>query len=86
MARVDEAVRVTARYPLAHGAPVQVGFPETLGIGDLSKLPVMPVFTPGWQLGPPDLVVSMSEPFEVSRKVLPSKRREAPAVYCARPN
>jgi hypothetical protein len=33
--------------------------------GDSSKLPMMPAFTPGWQLGPPDLVVSMSEPFEV---------------------
>jgi hypothetical protein len=33
--------------------------------GDPAKLPAMPAFTPGWQLGPPDLVVSMSEPFEV---------------------
>lgn len=33
--------------------------------GDPAKLPATPAFTPGWQLGPPDLVVSMSEPFEV---------------------
>src|SRR6266576_1082687 len=33
--------------------------------GDPAKLPAMPAFTPGWQLGPPDLVISMSEPFEV---------------------
>lgn len=33
--------------------------------GDPARLPAMPAFTPGWQLGPPDLVVSMSEPFEV---------------------
>ena len=33
--------------------------------GDPAKLPPMPSYTPGWQLGPPDLVVSMSEPFEV---------------------
>src|SRR5262245_8080206 len=34
--------------------------------GDASKLPPMPRFTEGWQLGPPDLIVTMSEPFEVS--------------------
>jgi hypothetical protein len=33
--------------------------------GDPARLPPMPAFTPGWQLGPPDLVVSMSEAFEV---------------------
>lgn len=33
--------------------------------GDPKKLPPMPRFTPGWQLGPPDLVVTMREPFEV---------------------
>src|SRR6185436_1809065 len=29
------------------------------------KLPVPPNFTAGWQLGQPDLVLKMSEPFEV---------------------
>jgi hypothetical protein len=33
--------------------------------GDARKLPALPRFTEGWQLGPPDLVVTMSEPFEV---------------------
>ncbi len=33
--------------------------------GDPSKLPPLPPFTEGWQLGRPDLVVAMSEPFEV---------------------
>ena len=33
--------------------------------GDTSKLPAMPRFTEGWQLGPPDLSVTMSEGFEV---------------------
>jgi len=33
--------------------------------GDPAKLPPLPTFTDGWQLGPPDLTVSMSEPFEV---------------------
>jgi mono/diheme cytochrome c family protein len=33
--------------------------------GDPAKLPALPRFTEGWQLGPPDLTVSMSEAFEV---------------------
>jgi uncharacterized protein YcsI (UPF0317 family) len=32
---VATAVRVTARYPAVHGAPVHVGNPSELGIGDL---------------------------------------------------
>jgi uncharacterized protein YcsI (UPF0317 family) len=31
------AVAISERFPLAHGAPVQVGDPETLGIRDLSR-------------------------------------------------
>lgn len=33
--------------------------------GDRGKLPPMPAFADGWQLGMPDLVVSMPEPFDV---------------------
>ncbi len=33
--------------------------------GDPAHLPALPKFTEGWQLGPPDLVVTMSEAFEV---------------------
>ncbi len=33
--------------------------------GDRSKLPALPHFTEGWQLGQPSLVVKMPEPFEV---------------------
>ena len=33
--------------------------------GDRSKLPALPKFTEGWQLGQPSLVVKMPEPFEV---------------------
>jgi hypothetical protein len=33
--------------------------------GDPGRLPALPKFTEGWQLGPPDLVVTMSEAFEV---------------------
>src|SRR5262249_38177397 len=34
---VAVAVRVTARFPAVHGAPVHVGAPEALGITDLSR-------------------------------------------------
>ena len=49
---VAEAVRVTARFSRAHGAPVHVGDPAALGIADLDKpdygdpLPVRPGETP----------------------------------------
>lgn len=33
--------------------------------GDPAKLPPLPPFTEGWQLGPPDLAVTMPEPFEI---------------------
>lgn len=35
--QVATAVRVTARMPQVHGAPVHVGSPESLGISDLSR-------------------------------------------------
>jgi hypothetical protein len=44
------------------GAWHQQGMKE----GDPAKLPTLPKFTEGWQLGKPDLVVTMPEPFEVS--------------------
>lgn len=34
--QVADAVRITSRYPGVHGAPVQVGDPAALGIGDLA--------------------------------------------------
>lgn len=34
---VATAVRVTARYPAVHGAPVHIGDPAALGIGDLDR-------------------------------------------------
>jgi hypothetical protein len=40
---------------------VKRGMPE----GDAAKLPKIPVFPKGWQLGTPDLVVKMSEGFTV---------------------
>ena len=40
---------------------VDAGMPE----GDPAKLPAIPKFTDGWQLGKPDMVLTMTEPFEV---------------------
>lgn len=40
---------------------VKGGMPE----GDVRQVPPVPAFTTGWQLGPPDLVVSMPEGFDV---------------------
>jgi hypothetical protein len=40
---------------------VQAGMPE----GDPAKTPKVPTFTPGWQLGQPDLIVQMEAPFEI---------------------
>jgi len=40
---------------------VRAGMPE----GDPNKLPPMPKFMKGWQLGEPDMVVKMTEPFRV---------------------
>ena len=31
------AVQITSRYPAVHGAPVHLGMPEQIGIGDLSQ-------------------------------------------------
>lgn len=36
-ADVVRAVQVTARFPNVHGAPVHIGAPEQIGIGDLSR-------------------------------------------------
>lgn len=35
--RVDEAIEISRRYPLAHGAPVYWGDPAGLGIADISR-------------------------------------------------
>jgi hypothetical protein len=40
------------------------GAPE----GDPAKLPPPPKFTDGWQLGPPDLIVTMTEAYEVPER------------------
>ena len=35
--QVEEATRISAKYPQAHGAPVAVGDPSSIGISDLGK-------------------------------------------------
>lgn len=35
--RVEEAVALSRRYPLAHGAPVHVGAPDAIGIADIAR-------------------------------------------------
>ena len=53
----DEQIAIIQRW-VADGAPE----------GDPAKTPALPRFTEGWQLGAPDLAVSMSEAFEVPAK------------------
>jgi uncharacterized protein YcsI (UPF0317 family) len=36
--RMVDAISITARYPMAHGAPVHVGDPRAIGIEDLSRV------------------------------------------------
>jgi len=54
--------RLTDEQIALLGAWLQQGLKE----GDAAKLPALPKFTEGWQLGKPDLIVRMPEPFEVS--------------------
>lgn len=56
----DEQIELLARWARA-GAPT----------GDLAAAPAAPRFTPGWQLGEPDLVVTMPATF-----VLPAEGRD----------
>jgi mono/diheme cytochrome c family protein len=58
----SNARRLTDAQIAVVGAWVKQGARE----GEASKLPATPKFTEGWQLGKPDLIVKMPEPFEVS--------------------
>ncbi|MGE5192210.1 MAG: redoxin domain-containing protein [Deltaproteobacteria bacterium] len=53
--------RLTERERTLLAEWAEAGAPE----GDPAELPPPPKFTEGWQLGEPDLVVKMDEPFEV---------------------
>lgn len=52
---------LTDRQIAMLGEWVKDGMPE----GDPQKVPPLPAFTPGWQLGEPDLVLKMKEPYPV---------------------
>jgi uncharacterized protein YcsI (UPF0317 family) len=66
------AVQITSRFPSVHGAPVHLGLPEQIGIGDIAKpdygdaVPVhegeLPVF---WACGvtPQSVIASARPPF-----------------------
>lgn len=68
--QADEAVRVSGRYPLVHGAPVHVGDPADLGITDLDHPDYgdAPILAPGdvpvfWACGvTPQAAVVASRP------------------------
>ena len=53
--------RLTATQIEQIGNWVSLGAPE----GNPADAPPQPTFTPGWQLGAPDLVISVSKPFPV---------------------
>ena len=63
---VAAAVQVSGRYPSVHGAPIQIGAPETLGIADLGKpdwgdpVPLLPGEVPVfWACGVTPQAVAM---------------------------
>ena len=53
--------RLSDRELALIGDWAQAGAPE----GNIADLPAAPRFTEGWQIGEPDLIVKMEEPFEV---------------------
>jgi uncharacterized protein YcsI (UPF0317 family) len=72
---VDTAVRVSGRMPAVHGAPVHVGDPAGLGIGDLSTpdFGEPPVSRPGdvpvfWACGvtPQAALMASKPPFAIT--------------------
>lgn len=61
----DYEYRDDRRLTAAQIATIQQWVESGMSEGDPAKLPARPVFTDGWRLGTPDLVVSMPEPFAV---------------------
>ena len=64
------AVQITSRFPAVHGAPVHIGFPEAIGIGDLTRPDFgdAPVIEPGqlplfWGCGvTPQVIIEAARP------------------------
>ena len=61
----DYAFKNERRLSDAEIATIQQWLDAGMPEGDKSRMSPMPAFTQGWQLGPPDLVVAMKEPFRV---------------------
>jgi uncharacterized protein YcsI (UPF0317 family) len=69
------AVQITSRYPAVHGAPIHLGFPEQIGIDDISRpdfgdaVPIedgeLPVF---WACGvtPQAVLMAAKPPFAIT--------------------
>ncbi len=53
--------RLTEAQILQINAWVRAGMPE----GSTAKIPALPKFTEGWQLGPPDMILRMAKPYVV---------------------
>src|SRR5258708_2535940 len=53
--------RLTAQQIASIQQWVDAGMPE----GDPAKRPALPKFTEGWQLGKPDMILTMTQPFDV---------------------
>ena len=76
-AHAIRAVEITSRFPAVHGSPVHIGFPELIGIDDLSKpdygdpveiLPgELPVF---WACGvtPQAVIAAAKLPFAITHR------------------
>jgi uncharacterized protein YcsI (UPF0317 family) len=65
--RVAEAVQISSRFPAVHGAPVQIGAPEAIGISDLAApdwgdaVPIYPGEVPVfWACGVTPQAVAMA--------------------------
>jgi len=73
--KVADACVVTSHYPRMHGSPIQVGYPEMIGISDVSKpdygdaieikADEIPLF---WPCGvtPQNVITSMKLPFAIT--------------------
>jgi len=75
-AEAARAAEITAHYPMAHGAPVQIGDPAAIGIMDIDRpLSGTPDIRPGevpvfWACGvtPQAVVATVKPPFCITHK------------------
>jgi uncharacterized protein YcsI (UPF0317 family) len=70
-ANAIRAVQITSRFPNVHGAPLHLGFPEQIGIGDLAK----PDYGPSPDIRDGELPVFWAcgvTPQEIVRRAKPS--------------